>query len=272
MKGIKIMELKLDTEKMLARKDDGIGWIVFNNPERRNAVSLEMWQAVEKILENYAQDENIRVVIMAGSGEKAFVSGADISEFENKRNSAKSEEEYRRISLGAQRSLEKFEKPILAMIKGFCIGGGVAVALNADIRIASDDAQFAVPAARLGLGYNYSGIQKLVHIVGPAFAREIFYTARRFSAEEALNMGLVNRVVGSGEIGEVVRDCAQKIAENAPLTIRAAKAAIGETLKNPDDRDIEAVESIVKACFDSMDYTEGRRAFMEKRKPKFIGG
>jgi enoyl-CoA hydratase len=265
------MELALDTDKMIARKEDGVGWVIFNNPDRRNAVSLAMWQAVDQIMADYSADDDVRVVVLAGAGDKAFVSGADISEFEKQRNSAEAEEEYRRVSLGAQRALAKFEKPMLAMIKGFCIGGGVAVALNADIRIASDDSQFAVPAARLGLGYNYAGIEKLVQLVGPAFAREIFFTARRFAASEALNMGLVNRVVSRDDLEATVQEYASMIAENAPLTIRAAKAAVAESLKNPDDRDVDAVEAMVKSCFDSEDYREGRTAFMEKRKPQFKG-
>jgi len=265
------MELSLDTDKMIARKADGIGWVIFNNPARRNAVSLEMWQGVQQIMADYAADDDVRVAVLAGAGDKAFVSGADISEFEEKRNSAEAEEAYRQVSLGAQRALAAFEKPLMAMIQGFCVGGGVAVALSADIRIAADDAQFAIPAARLGLGYNYPGIRTLSQLVGPAMAKEIFFTARRYSAQEAYEMGLVNRVVPVADIEATVREYAGMIAANAPLTIRAAKAAVREVLKDPDERDIDAVEAMVKACFDSDDYAEGRRAFMEKRKPQFTG-
>ncbi|HZD26577.1 MAG TPA: enoyl-CoA hydratase [Alphaproteobacteria bacterium] len=265
------MELALNTDKMIARKEDGIGWIIFNNPARRNAVSLEMWEGVQQIVADYAADDDVRVAVLAGAGDKAFVSGADISEFEEKRNSAEAEELYRSVSVGAQRSLVGFEKPIIAMIRGYCVGGGVAVALTADIRIAGDDAQFAIPAARLGLGYNYPGLKTLTDLVGPAMAKEIFFTARRFKAAEAAAMGLVNRVVPVAELDATVRDYARMIAENAPLTIRAAKAAVREALKDESQRDIDGVERLVKACFDSADYAEGRRAFMEKRKPEFKG-
>jgi len=265
------MELSLKTEKMIARKEDGIGWVIFNNPARRNAVSLEMWQAVQDIMADYAADDGVRVAVLAGAGDKAFVSGADISEFEKVRNSAEAEEEYRKVSVGAQRTLAGFEKPIIAMIKGFCIGGGVAVSLTADIRIASDDSQFAVPAARLGLGYNFPGIRTLMQLVGPAKTKEIFFTARRYNAAEAYEMGLINRVVSRDDLESTVREYAGMIADNAPLTIRAAKAAVTEALKDSDVRDVDAVEELVKACFDSEDYIEGRRAFMEKRRAEFKG-
>ena len=159
----------------------------------------------------------------------------------------------------------------MAMIQGFCIGGGLAVALAADIRIASDESVFAIPAARLGLGYGFNGLAKLTTLVGPAMAKEILFTARRFTAEEALRMGLVNRLVPASALGDTVRELAGIIAENAPLTIRAAKAAVAEALKDPDDRDIASIERMVRECFDSEDYAEGRRAFMEKRRPAFKG-
>ncbi|MDP7233208.1 MAG: enoyl-CoA hydratase [Alphaproteobacteria bacterium] len=263
--------LTLDTDLMIARKDAGIGWMIFNNPERRNALKLEMWQAVSKIIADFAADDTVRTVIMAGAGDKAFVSGADISEFEKHRDSAEAEEEYNRVTATAQEALGRLEKPLVAMIRGFCVGGGLAVALQADIRIASDDSQYAIPAARLGLGYGFTGLRKLSTLVGPAMAKEILFTARLFSAEEALRMGLINRLVPAPDLKATVRQLAEGIADNAPLTVRAAKVAIGEVLKDPDNRDLEAVEHQVRACFDSEDYTEGRTAFMEKRRPQFKG-
>jgi enoyl-CoA hydratase/carnithine racemase len=266
-----VTEIKLDTPKMIARKEAGIGWIIFNNPERRNALSLDMWRAVAEIVEQYANDDEVRVAVMAGAGDKAFVSGADISEFEKHRSSAEAEKEYNRISATAQAALTGFDKPLIAMIQGFCIGGGLAVALQADIRIASDDSQFAIPAARLGLGYGFGGLRTLANLVGPAMAKEILFTARRFSSAEALRIGLVNRVVSRDELEPTVRDLAGMIANNAPMTVRAAKAAIGEALKDPADRDLAMIDRMVRACFDSEDYVEGRRAFMEKRKAVFKG-
>lgn len=263
--------MKLNTEKMIAKVEDGIGWCIFNNPARRNAVSLEMWEGVCDIMTAYQEDPSIRVAILAGAGDKAFVSGADISEFEEKRNSAAAAEQYEKVAASAHRALAAFDKPLLAMIKGYCIGGGMAVALSADIRIASADSQFAIPAARLGLGYGLDGLRKLSGLVGPSMAKEILFTARRLSADEALRIGLINRMVERDEIDALAQEYAQMIVENAPLTIRAAKAAVNEGLKDPERRDIAGVEALVKACFDSEDYAEGRRAFMEKRRPQFRG-
>lgn len=263
--------MKLNTEKMIAEVEDGIGWCIFNNPERRNAVSLEMWEGVQQIMAAYRDDPAIRVAVLAGAGDKAFVSGADISEFEKKRNSAAAAEEYEKVSSAARRTLAEFEKPMLAMIKGYCIGGGMAVALSADIRIACEGSQFAIPAARLGLGYGLEGLRKLSDLVGPAMAKDILFTARRLQADEALRIGLINRLVPENELENTVREYARMIAENAPLTIKAAKAAVNEAHKDADVRDTAGVEALVRACFDSADYAEGRRAFMEKRKPVFHG-
>lgn len=263
--------MKLNTEKMIAKVEDGVGWCIFNNPARRNAVSLEMWQGVNDIMAAYRADPAVRVVVLAGAGDKAFVSGADISEFEEKRNSAEAAEQYEKVSAGARSALAAFEKPMIAMIRGYCIGGGMAVALSADIRIACEGSQFAIPAARLGLGYGLDGLKKLTELVGPAMAKDILFTARRLQADEALRIGLINRLVAEDELEDTVREYAAMIAENAPLTIKAAKAAVNEALKDREVRDVAGVEAMVRACFDSDDYAEGRRAFMEKRKPVFRG-
>jgi enoyl-CoA hydratase/carnithine racemase len=269
--GRRMTEVALNTEKMIAYKEDGVGWLTFNNPDRLNAVSMDMWQGVSDAMADFAADNDVRVAVLAGAGEKSFVSGADISEFAKNRDSAAAEENYRAVSASAHQAMASFEKPLLAMIKGYCIGGGVAVSLAADIRIAAEDSVFSVPAARLGLGYAFPGLNTLVGLVGPAMAKEIFFTARKFTAEEALAMGLINRVVARDELENTVRNYAGMIAENAPLTIRAAKATVAEVLKDPDKRDLAALDVKVKACFDSADFKEGRTAFMEKRKPNFIG-
>ena len=264
-------KMKLLTEKMIARKEDHVGWMIFNNPARRNALSLEMWTAMGDIMADFQADEEIRVAVMAGAGEKAFVSGADISEFEKHRSTADAEEEYNQISSSAQRILKSFDKPLIAMIQGFCIGGGLAVALTADIRIASEDSQFAIPAARLGLGYGFDGLKVLSDLVGPSSAKDILFSARRLDATEAIRIGLVNQVVPSESLEDAVRTYVEKLSANAPLTIRAAKAAVNEGLKDPASRDLEKLESNIRTIFDSEDYKEGRRAFMEKREPVFRG-
>ncbi len=262
-------EITLSTDKIIARKEGSVGWVIFNNPARRNALSLAMWRGLVEAVDDYARDDEVRVAIMTGAGGKAFVSGADISEFEKHRASAEAEEEYNRISAAAHEAMSRFDKPLIAMIHGFCIGGGLSVALQADMRIASSDSRFAVPAARLGLGYGFGGMRTLTALVGPANAKEIMFTARRYDAAEALRIGLVNQVVDGECLESTVRDYAAMISRNAPMTVRTAKTTIGEVLKDPADRNLARIETMIRACFDSADYAEGRRAFMEKRPPKF---
>jgi enoyl-CoA hydratase/carnithine racemase len=256
---------------MAAHKDGAIGWITFDNPARRNAVSLEMWQALADIVADYAADEAIRVIVLKGAGDKAFVSGADISEFGEKRSSAQNSREYNETSLRAMTALQDVDKPTIAMIRGWCVGGGVALAVACDIRIASDDSGFAIPAAKLGLGYNFEGVRRLVQLVGPAFAREIFFTARKFTAAEAVAMGLVNRLVPAAELEASVREYAGTIAGNAPLTVASIKTLVAQALKDESARDMALCREVVDRCFASTDYVEGRTAFMEKRKPRFTG-
>lgn len=259
------------TSKMIAEKDGGIGRLIFNNPARHNAVSLEMWEGVAHIIDDFERDDAIRVIVVSGAGGRAFVSGADISEFKERRASEEAAAAYSRISEGARLRLQETLKPTIAMISGYCIGGGVGTALACDMRIAAEGSKFGIPAAKLGLGYAYDGIKKLVDLVGPAHAREIFFTARQFSAEEALQMGLVNRVVPAAELQAYVDEYCAMIAANAPLTVRAAKIAIREALKDESARDLPQCKRLVDECFASQDYAEGRTAFMEKRRPVFHG-
>jgi enoyl-CoA hydratase/carnithine racemase len=211
------------------------------------------------------------VIVLSGAGDKAFVAGADISRFADERASAEAIEDYGRKTASASEALYASAKPTIAQIRGFCIGGGVGIAGCCDLRIAAEDAQFAIPAARLGLGYAYDNMSKLVALVGPASAKELFFTARRFKADEALAMGLLNRVVPVEKLQSTVDEYTDMIGDNAPLTVAAAKRTIGEVIKDPDKRDLAACERMVQACFDSEDYVEGRTAFMEKRKAAFKG-
>jgi enoyl-CoA hydratase len=265
------MNTMAQTDKMLSRKEGHVGYVIFNNPARRNAVSLEMWEATARILDNFGKDNDVRVVVLTGAGDKAFVSGADISRFENERANEEAVARYNQIVERANAAIYEYPKPTIAMIRGFCIGGGVGLALCCDLRICSDDSRFAVPAAKLGLGYAYQGLKKLVDVVGPSFAKEIFYTARQFDAEEARAMGLVNRVVKADELEAYVKKYADTIGENAPMTIATTKFIIGEVVKDESKRDLAKCAAMVKKCFESDDYTEGRRAFMEKRTPVFTG-
>jgi enoyl-CoA hydratase len=260
------------TDKMLSRKEGSVGYMTFNNPERHNAVSLDMWDAASRIMEGFARDDEVRVVVITGAGGKAFVSGADISRFENERSNEAAVARYNEIVAKANDSLYHFPKPTIAMIRGYCIGGGLGLAVCCDLRICSDNSKFAIPAAKLGLGYGYPGIKRLADIVGPSFAKEIFFTARQFDAAEALTMGLVNRVVAADTLETYVRGYADTIGANAPLTINAVKFIANQTVVDESKRDLTRCADLVKRCFESKDYVEGRRAFMEKRKPAFVGG
>ena len=231
----------------------------------------DMWQAVPEILSEFERDPNIRVIVLSGAGGRAFVSGADISEFGEKRSSPEQIARYNAISGEANEAIIRCRKPTIAMIEGYCVGGGLGVALCCDLRLAAENSRFAVPAAKLGLGYAYSGIKRLADVVGPSFAKEIFFTARQFDASEALQMGLINRIRPVAEIRDYVTDCARTIGGNAPLTVAAAKLAINEAFKDADKRDLAGTQRAVDACFSSKDYIEGRNAFMEKRKPVFGG-
>ncbi|WP_349369293.1 enoyl-CoA hydratase [Salinarimonas sp.] len=259
------------TDKIITRQDGEIARIVFNQPEKRNAVSLEMWEAVEVAVSRFAEDPSVRILILSGAGGKAFVSGADVSKFESERASEEAVAHYNATTKRVYDMVEAFPKPTIAQIDGFCVGGGVALALCCDLRICGTGSQFAIPAAKLGLGYAYPGLKRLVDVVGPSFAKEIFFTARRFDAEEARVMGLVNRVVPDGEVEAAAEETARTIAANAPMTVASVKFIVGQTLVPESARDLAACDARVKACFDSQDYIEGRRAFLEKRKPNFVG-
>lgn len=258
--------------KLLLEKDGPIGWIIFNQPEKRNAVSQEMWELMPKYVHDLASDDAIRVVILRGAGEQAFVAGADISQFRDRRRNMADEEQYSRLSARGQEALSMLSKPLLAMIHGYCVGGGVSIAITCDIRIAADDARFGIPAARLGLGYHYRGMEKLMKLVGPAYTKEIFFTARTdFSAQDALRMGLVNQVVAKAELENFTRHYALTIARNAPLTLRSAKATVEQLMRPVAERDLAMLDKLLADCFNSRDYQEGVTAFSEKRRPQFEG-
>ena len=257
--------------RIQVERDGPLGWLIFDHAERRNAISSEMWAAIPDAAKELEEDEDVRVVILRGAGDVAFVSGADISEFEEKRTGAAKAVAYEGETGRAFAALMQIGKPVLAMIHGFCVGGGMATALAADLRYSADDGVFAIPAARLGLGYHESGLQALVDLVGPAAAKEIFFTARRFSADEALRLGILTEVFPKAQLEERVRERALAIAENAPLTLRSVKQIVRELGRDEGSRDREAIAGSITRCFESEDYQEGVRAFMEKRRPRFRG-
>jgi len=259
------------TGKLLVDVAGAVAVVTINNPGKRNALSSEIRAALPGLLEALQADGDVRAVILTGAGDKAFASGADISEFGERRTSPAARAEYDREQEAIYDALAGLEKPVIAMIRGYCLGQGLLTAVRADIRIASDDSQFGIPAARLGLGPRFTSVTAMVGLVGPAWTSEILFSARRFPAAEALRMGLVNRVVPAADLRDEVMSLAQDIARNAPLTVAAAKAAIREAGRPADRRDLARVEAMIEACFRSDDYREGQRAFAEKRPPAFTG-
>ncbi len=259
------------TERIVAEKQGSIGWLTFNNPARRNAISIDMWEAIPKVLDRFEQDPAVRVIVLKGEGDKAFVSGADVSQYEKDRSTAEGIQRYEEIAGRVAARLLSCDKVIIAMIRGYCLGAGVNIALCCDLRIAAEDARLGIPAAKLGLGYRASSLKNLVDTIGPAFAREVLITGRQFKADEAKTMGFVHRVAPVAELEALVLEYCAMVSENAPLTIRASKRIVRELLKSGEALDARACDALVKACFESQDYIEGRRAFMEKRKPVFQG-
>lgn len=260
------------TEKRtVAEREGALGRMVFDNPKRLNAVSHNMWLDAVRILEDFAADDSVRAIVVTGAGRKAFSAGDDISGFDKGRGDAESEAVFKLASERAMELLATAPKPTVAMIRGYCIGGGLETAITCDLRIATDSARFAIPAAKLGLGYDHTGISRLIDLVGPSFAKEIFFTARQFSAQEALDMGLIDRIATETMLDAEVAALAKSMIENAPLTMRTVKQCLIEHEKDPEDRDLALCQRMVDDCFASADYVEGRNAFVEKRKPAFRG-
>lgn len=245
--------------------------IRFNNPAKHNALSVDMWEAVPPLLAAARDDDRVRLVVFSGAGEKAFVSGADISQFEDMRAAREAVAHYEKMAETTLMGIHDFPKPTLSCIRGFCIGGGVNVAIACDIRIATTDSVFSIPAARLGLGYRYSAMKNLVQLIGPGAAKDLFFTARRIDGVEAKALGLVSRVCPPEGLQALLTEYTSALAENAPLTVMAGKAITREILKVSPDADQALCASLIRGCFESADYAEGRKAFMEKRKPVFNG-
>jgi len=261
------------TEQLIVSSDNGVGRLVLNQPHKLNAIGFEMWRGIGVALAQFADDDSVRVVVIEGApgAKPAFSAGADISQFATQRDSKAAIALYEQAVQEGVHALSNINKPTIAKIHGYCVGGGLEVALCCDLRIASSDSTFGIPAAKLGLGYTLDSLKPLVDLVGPSVAKEVLYTAKRFTADEALVMGLINRSVPSGELNAFVNDYTGAIVANAPWTIRAVKTVVGESLKDDAVRDAALCAAVVERCYDSADYTEGRTAFVEKRTPKFTG-
>jgi enoyl-CoA hydratase/carnithine racemase len=259
------------TDALLLHREPPLAWVTVNRPAAHNALNAAVWEALASAAERLTAEREIRVIIVRGAGERAFISGADISEFRALRADATAAADYDRLSGHAWRALGAAQQPVIAMVNGLCFGGGVAVALACDLRFAADHARFAVPATRLGLSYPMESIERLVHVVGPTHAADILLSARALDADEALRTGLVNRVVPAAELTAATREYALTIAQGAPLTLAAHKRAIRESLRPAGERDLAALREAMRRCFDSADYQEGIAAFLEKRPPSFQG-
>jgi enoyl-CoA hydratase len=261
--------MQLSTDKIIARSEGGVATLTFNNPEKHNALSLEMWAGLGEALDALDADPAVRVIVLKGAGGKAFISGADISQFEERRSTASKAADYSAITDKAWSALAGTPKPVIAAIEGFCIGGGLAVAMKADIRIATRNSVFGVPAARLGIAYPTGAIRDLVNLVGPSKAKWILFTGRQVDAATAHRIGLVNEVVEPEKLDEAIRALTATLIENAPLSMRASKATVDQIARARIDP--KRIAELSTDCIESADFAEGRRAFMEKRKPRFTG-
>jgi enoyl-CoA hydratase len=266
-----LLENMSPTSQLLVDVSDGAGTVRFNNPKRRNAMSLDMWRGLVPVMAALESRDDVRLIVLRGVGGRAFCAGADISQFGDQRASKDEVTAYDEHVADAYAAVATATKPTIALVEGSCVGGGMAVAVCADMRIATPDSRFGVPAARLGVGYTARHLKPLVDLVGPSFAKEIMITGRLFDAEEARGMGLVNRIVGRSVIDAYLADYIRIIASNAPLTMRAAKGSIEELVRDRADRDMDRANALVAACYDSADYEEGHTAFMEKRAARFTG-
>jgi enoyl-CoA hydratase/carnithine racemase len=260
--------MQLGTEKIIARLESGVGTLIFNNPEKHNALSLEMWEGIGVAMRAFQTDPEVRVVVLRGAGERAFISGADIAQFEERRSTESKAAAYSKITDEAWASLAEIDKPVIAAIGGYCIGGGLAVAMKADLRIATQGSIFGIPAARLGIAYPSDSVRDLVNLVGPSEAKRILFTGKQFDAAMALRLGLINEVTEGG-LEAAIEDWTGVLKANAPLSMRAAKEAVDQLAQ--DRPNPERLSALSNACITSADFTEGRRAFMEKRKPVFSG-
>lgn len=257
--------------RLMVEREGAIGRVIFSNPGKHNAMTLDMWRGVPTALAELDGDDAVRVIVLEGAGERAFVSGADISQFESIRLDPQARQTYDAIVDAAYLAPARCSKPVLAKIRGNCMGGGLGIAAHCDVRICSEDARFRMPAGRLGLGYGLDGVKRFVSLIGAQNTFDLFFSARVVDAQEALRMGFVARVVPVELLEQTVAEWAGQVAANAPLTLRALKASVNLLLSGAVQGDVAGIEAAIERCFESEDYREGIRAFLDKRAPQFRG-
>jgi len=256
---------------ILVQQDGPVATVVFNRPKMRNAISLAMWTEIARVTAGFAKDDSVRAIVFRGAGTDAFASGADISEFEEHRKDTATALRYNAQTAAAYLAIRECPKPTVAMIFGFCIGGAMAVAMACDLRFAAEGSKFGIPAARLGIIYGADNVGQLVDLVGPAYAKDILYSARTVDDREALAMGFIQRLVPPAELESYTYEYLRKVADNAPISVRGAKVTIESYLLGLTEERRAKLKALSLEAFESEDYKEGTRAFLEKRRPRFQG-
>lgn len=259
------------TDKIITEKTGAVGRLIFNNPDKLNAISLEMWEGLGKAVAVFENDPEIRAIVVSGAGGKSFIAGADVSKYGDERMGREAQEHYAQTGEKSLKALYNSKKVTIAAIDGWCIGGGVSVAVCCDLRYCSDKSKFGQPAMRYGIGYRYSSLRRLVDIIGVPATKDMLLGGLQFDAEEALKKHLVGRVIAEAEFSAWIEKTVKGISEGAPLTGEQIKFTLNEICKDPADRDTARCEELFQICYASEDYKEGVVAFAEKRKPQFRG-
>jgi enoyl-CoA hydratase/carnithine racemase len=261
----------MSSEDIVVQQDENIATVVFNRPKVRNAISLAMWSEIPAIIERLTQDGAVRAIVFRGAGTHAFASGADISEFKENRKDAETAKAYNKTVERACASIRQCPQPTVAMVYGFCMGGAMAIAMACDLRFAADNSRYGIPAARLSITYELDAVRQLVDLVGPAYAKDILFSARTVNADEAFRIGLVQRLIPAGELEAATYDYLRNVAANAPLSVRGAKLQLEAIFEGMTPAHREEMRALRDRSFETEDFKEGTSAFLEKRPPKFRG-
>jgi len=260
------------SESILIEREGQIATVIFNRPQQRNAITFEMWRQLQEIARSLDADPGVRVVIFRGAGEAAFSAGADIGEFEMRRNNSALGRAYAAEFDGALDAIAAIGKPTISMIRGFCVGGGLELTTATDLRLAAAEARLGVPIAQLGILVGYKEMRRLAALVGPGPALDLLLTARLINAADALRIGLISELIPAEELERRTYDLARRLCALAPLSARWHKQILQTVLTHPDLTGLSPEEEARPfACFDTADFQEGRRAFLEKRAPNFRG-